>query len=137
MQLAGYLLSSHSAKGVALHGTEMKEAAAVVGTRGLVGSTSFVPATKQMIQPEAAIAGPTRARDAAELLPWLPCVLALEVPVVGFTVGSLLKLRSGSLVQTSCHQSSDIPLQVNGVLMAWTEFEVVGERLAARITDMV
>lgn len=71
------------------------------------------------------------------LLPWLPCTLALEVPVVGFTVGALLRLRPGSLVQTSCHQSTDIPLQVNGMLMAWTEFEVVGERLAARITDLV
>ena len=74
---------------------------------------------------------------AEALLPWLPCTLALDVPVVGFTVGSLLRLRPGSLVQTACHQSTDIPLQVNGMLMAWTEFEVVGERLAARITDLV
>ncbi|RXH57267.1 FliM/FliN family flagellar motor C-terminal domain-containing protein [Granulicella sibirica] len=52
-------------------------------------------------------------------------------------MGSLLKLAEGSLVQTTCHQSTDIPLHVNGILMAWTEFEVVGERLAARITDLV
>jgi flagellar motor switch/type III secretory pathway protein FliN len=63
--------------------------------------------------------------------------MALEVPVVDFTVGHLLKLRQGSLVHTGCHQSSDLPLNVNGILMAWTEFEVVGERLAARITDLV
>nr|WP_246408761.1 FliM/FliN family flagellar motor C-terminal domain-containing protein [Granulicella aggregans] len=48
-----------------------------------------------------------------------------------------MKLRPGSLVHTACHQSTDLPLNVNGVLMAWTEFEVVGERLAARITDLV
>ena len=72
-----------------------------------------------------------------KMLPWLPCTLALEVPVVGFTVGSLLALTEGSLVQTAFSQSSDIPLEVNGVLMAWTEFEVVGERLAARITELV
>jgi flagellar motor switch/type III secretory pathway protein FliN len=75
--------------------------------------------------------------DPGKLVPWLPCTLALEVAVVGFTVGSLLKLAKGSLVQTTCHQSTDIPLHVNGILMAWTEFEVVGERLAARITDLV
>ncbi len=69
-------------------------------------------------------------------LPWLPCTLALDVPVVHFTVASLLTLAKGSLVETACHQSTDIPLRVNGLLMAWTEFEVVGERLAARITDM-
>ncbi len=76
-------------------------------------------------------------RSPKTLVPWLPCTLALEVPVVGFTVGSLLALKEGSLVQTDCSQSSDIPLHVNGVLMAWTEFEVVGERLAARITELV
>jgi len=75
--------------------------------------------------------------SAEEMLPWLPCTLALEVPVVDFTVGHLLNLRQGSLVHTGCHQSSDLPLNVNGILMAWTEFEVVGERLAARITDLV
>ncbi len=78
-----------------------------------------------------------REPNPGELLPWLPCTLALEVPVVQFTVGSLLQLSRGSLVRTSCHQSSDIPLHVNGMQMAWTEFEVVGERLAARITDLV
>jgi flagellar motor switch/type III secretory pathway protein FliN len=74
--------------------------------------------------------------DPAEVLPWLPCTLVLEATVVGFTVGSLLRLREGSLVTTAVHQSSDLPLRVNGILMAWTEFEVVGERLAARITDL-
>ncbi len=72
-----------------------------------------------------------------DILPWLPCTVALAVPTVGFTVRSLLELTAGSLVETACHQSTDIPLQVNGVLMAWAEFEVVGDRLAARITDLV
>jgi len=102
-----------------------------------VGSSTSVPVTKQMVAIAATSVAAPRAMEAEELLPWLTCLLALEISVVGFTVGSLLKLRPGSLVQTSCHQSTDIPLQVNGVLMAWTEFEVVGERLAARITDLV
>ncbi len=78
-----------------------------------------------------------REREPVELLPWLPCTLALEVPVVSFTVGSLLGLKPGKLVETAWHHSTDIPLRVNGLLMAWTEFEVVGERLAARITDLI
>ena len=81
--------------------------------------------------------GGLKEADPGKILPWLPCTLALEVSVVGFTVGSLLRLAEGTLVQTTCHQSTDIPLHVNGILMAWTEFEVVGERLAARITDLV
>jgi flagellar motor switch/type III secretory pathway protein FliN len=75
-------------------------------------------------------------QDPSELLPWLPCTLVLEIPVVGFTVGDLLALTNGSIVETAYHQSSDLPLRVNGQLVGWTEFEVVGERLAVRLTDL-
>lgn len=75
-------------------------------------------------------------RDPYELLPWLPCLLALDLPVVKFTVGDLLRLANGSIVETGYHQSSDLPLRVNGQLVGWTEFEVVGERLAVRLTDL-
>jgi flagellar motor switch/type III secretory pathway protein FliN len=75
-------------------------------------------------------------RDPWELLHWLPCSLAVDIPVLRFTVGDLLKLSSGSIVETAYHQSSDLPLRVNGQLVGWTEFEVVGERLAVRLTDL-
>jgi flagellar motor switch/type III secretory pathway protein FliN len=75
-------------------------------------------------------------RDPGEFLPWLPCTLALDLPVVNFTVGDLLSLTKGSIVETAYHQSSDLPLRVNGQLVGWTEFEVVGERLAVRLTDL-
>jgi flagellar motor switch/type III secretory pathway protein FliN len=75
-------------------------------------------------------------RDPGEFLPWLPCILALDLPVVNFTVGDLLNLTQGSVVETTYHQSSDLPLRVNGQLVGWTEFEVVGERLAVRLTDL-
>ena len=84
----------------------------------------------------AAIVPDAPARRAVEVLPWLPCTVALDVPVVQFTVRVLLDLMPGVVLETSCHQSMDIPLRVNGLLLAWSEFEVVGERLAARITDL-
>jgi flagellar motor switch/type III secretory pathway protein FliN len=74
--------------------------------------------------------------DPCDFLPWLPCTLALDLPVVKFTVGDLLSLDVGSIVETAYHQSSDLPLRVNGQLVGWTEFEVVGERLAVRLTDL-
>ncbi len=98
-----------------------------------MGSSTSIPVPSQAQDTLAAARGST----AEQQLPWIPCMLGLEIPVVGFTVDTLLKLKPGSLVQTSCHQSTDLPLKVNGILMAWTEFEVVGERLAARITDLV
>jgi flagellar motor switch/type III secretory pathway protein FliN len=75
-------------------------------------------------------------REFGEALHWLPCSLALDIPVIEFTVYDLLHLTRGSIVETAYHQSSDLPLRVNGQLVGWTEFEVVGERLAVRLTDL-
>ena len=75
------------------------------------------------------------AQDPLDTMPWLPCTLSLELPVVRFRIGDLLGLTKGSIVETGCHQTSDVPLRVNRVLIGWTEFEVIGDRLAVRITD--
>lgn len=75
-------------------------------------------------------------RDPGQVLPWLPCTLAVDLPVSRFTVRDLLHLSKGSIVETGYHQSSDLPLRVNGQLVGWTEFEVAGERLAVRLTDL-
>jgi flagellar motor switch/type III secretory pathway protein FliN len=73
--------------------------------------------------------------DLLDTMPWLPCTLTLEVPVVRFTIADLLALTNGSVVETACHHTSDVPLRANKVLIGWTEFEVIGDRLAVRITD--
>ena len=78
---------------------------------------------------------PTSEIDPLDSMPWLPCTLSLDVPVTRFTIGDLLKLSRGSIVETACHHTSDVPLRVNQLLIGWTEFEVVGDRLAVRITD--
>ncbi len=75
------------------------------------------------------------ATDLLDTMPWLPCTLTLEVPVVRFTIGDLLALTKGSIVETACHHTSDVPLRVNQLLIGWTEFDVIGDRLAVRITE--
>ena len=79
---------------------------------------------------------PTLA-DRLDSMPWLPCTLSVEVPVERFTVADLLGMEKGTIVETSCHQTSDLPLRVNQLLIGWTEFEVVGDRLAVRITEQI
>jgi flagellar motor switch/type III secretory pathway protein FliN len=79
--------------------------------------------------------GSTISAQSLDSMPWLPCALSLEVPIVGFTIGDLLMLTTGSVVESSCHHTSDVPLRVNQLLIGWTEFEVIGDRLAVRITD--
>ena len=41
---------------------------------------------------ESAIASTPVEQDLLDTMPWLPCTLSLELPVVGFTIGDLLRL---------------------------------------------
>lgn len=79
---------------------------------------------------------PAVVQDPLDRMPWLPFTLSLEIPVVNFTIRDLLSLTAGSIVETACHHTSDVPLRVNRLLIGWTEFEVIGNRLAVRITDL-
>lgn len=75
--------------------------------------------------------------DLLESMPWLPCTVTVDLPVTRFTIGDLLALTQGTIVETACHYTSDLPLRVNNMLIGWTEFNVVGDRLAVRITEQV
>jgi len=66
----------------------------------------------------------------------LACRLTVEISLPGFKVANLLALRPQSIVRANWQVGSDVPLRVNGQLIAWTEFEVVGSRLAVRITEL-
>lgn len=66
----------------------------------------------------------------------LPCTLVLEVPVIQFTVGSLMLLKAGTIVKTSAQHNEDLTLKVNGQIIGLVEFDVVGDNLAVRITGM-
>lgn len=77
------------------------------------------------------------ARDPVKLMPWLPCTLTLDVTSPNFTVGDLLRLRVGSIVETRWPYVSDVPMSVNGKRVGWAKFEVIGDRLAARITELL
>ena len=74
-------------------------------------------------------------QELLDSMPWLPCTLTLEVPVVHFTIADLLALKEGSIVETASHHTSDVPLRVNQLLIGWTEFDVIGDKLAVRITE--
>lgn len=74
--------------------------------------------------------------DGLALPAWLPCDLTLELAASHFTVRDLLNLRVGSIVETPCHHTRDVPLRANAQLIGWTEFEVIGDRLAVRITEL-
>ena len=74
--------------------------------------------------------------DAWQAMQWLPCDLTLEVPVPHFTVGDLLRLTEKEVLDTRWSQGTEVPLRVNGQLIGWAEFEVIGERLAVRLMEL-
>lgn len=67
---------------------------------------------------------------------WLPCALTLDLPIPEFTIGELLRMEPGVVLNSNWSQTADIPLKVNGELVGWTEFEVIGSELAVRITEL-
>lgn len=66
----------------------------------------------------------------------LPCQLTVELPLPGFKLSDFLKLQVGSVVGTNSRIAQDVPLRVNGTLIAWGEFEGSGQRLAVRLTEL-
>jgi flagellar motor switch protein FliN/FliY len=91
-------------------------------------------------QPQQA---PPHPQPAAVIVPdpWarvdsLPCLLTIEIPVPGFTVADLVNLKQGRLIASRWTVGQDVPLRINDALIAWSEFEVVQNRLAVRLTEL-
>jgi flagellar motor switch/type III secretory pathway protein FliN len=66
----------------------------------------------------------------------LPCDVAVEIAVPEFTVKKLIELEIESIVRTNWTTTANLPLKVNGELIGWCEFEVLGNRLAVRLTEL-
>jgi flagellar motor switch/type III secretory pathway protein FliN len=87
----------------------------------------------------AAAAQPKPETPAAD--PWarveaLPCLLTVEIPVHGFTVSDLVHLDRGRIIATRWTVGQDVPVRINGELIAWSEFEVAQDHLAVRLTEL-
>ncbi|MBI1749405.1 MAG: FliM/FliN family flagellar motor switch protein [Acidobacteria bacterium] len=67
----------------------------------------------------------------------LLCQLQVVLPIPKFTVRDLLRLDRESVVDSRWQQTSDLPVRVNNKLIGWAEFEVSGEKVAIRFTELV
>ena len=79
---------------------------------------------------------PQREEDEWGELVYLPCTLTLDLPIPEIRVRELIELDADSILDTKWVQSKDVPVRVNGRFIGWAEFEVVGDRLAVRITEL-
>jgi len=66
----------------------------------------------------------------------LPCRLVLETPVIDFTVGTLMRLQPGFVVETAAQHNEDLLLYVNGQVVGTVKFDVTRDRLAVRLTGV-
>jgi flagellar motor switch protein FliN len=76
------------------------------------------------------------AADSWARVEMLPCLLSIEIPVPNFTVADLVTLTAGRLVDTRWTVGEDVPLRINGELIAWSEFEIVNNHVAVRLTEL-
>jgi flagellar motor switch protein FliN/FliY len=66
----------------------------------------------------------------------LPMQLDVMVPIPSFRVQDLLALVKGSLLESRWAHSDDVPVWCGGVQLVWSEFEVVDQKLAVRVTRL-
>ena len=86
-----------------------------------------------------AFPGPEQAEAAGvswQQIQDVPCSLAAEISVSGFSVRDLLLLQAGSVVNSNQLTRGRVAVRANGSFLAWAEFEVSSDRLAVRLTDL-
>lgn len=66
----------------------------------------------------------------------LPCTISVEIPIAAFTVKDMLNLEPEVVISSAWATTSNVPLRVNGEAVAWCEFEVLGNQLAIRLTEL-
>jgi flagellar motor switch/type III secretory pathway protein FliN len=66
----------------------------------------------------------------------LPVVLTARIPMSGFKVKDLLQLQQGQLIHSDWSTTEDIPVKIGRVQIAWSEFEVVEQSMALRLTRL-
>ncbi len=70
------------------------------------------------------------------LLARLTVRLEAGIPMPRFKVRDLLRLEVGQVVESESPDSEDVPLRVGHVQVGWSEFEVVEQQLAVRLTRL-
>ncbi|HWP85086.1 MAG TPA: FliM/FliN family flagellar motor C-terminal domain-containing protein [Terriglobia bacterium] len=85
--------------------------------------------------PESAPAAPVAANP-WDLVQALPFRVRVEIPVSGATVGQILGLRVGSIIDTGQEEGTVVGVWVHDQRIAWGRFEVIADRLAIHLIEV-
>jgi flagellar motor switch/type III secretory pathway protein FliN len=67
----------------------------------------------------------------------LPLQLDVTVPIPNFRVRDLLSLEKGAVHATEWPYGDDVPVWCGGAQLVWTEFEVLDDVMAVRVTRVL
>lgn len=62
--------------------------------------------------------------------------MTVEVGIPRFTATNLIELEPKAVLRSDWAITANLPMKINGELIAWCEFEVLGNRLAIRLTEL-
>ncbi len=71
------------------------------------------------------------------ILSAMPVVLRVQINLNRLKVRDLLRLDKGQLLESSWSQTSDVPVATGETRLCWGEFEVSGQRIGIRVTQLV
>ncbi len=66
----------------------------------------------------------------------LPVELKVAIPIPSFRVRDLVTIEKGRVLSSDWANGEDLPLSCGDVQLVWTEFEVVDQRMAVRVTRL-
>jgi flagellar motor switch protein FliN/FliY len=72
-----------------------------------------------------------------ELMMDIPVVLSMEIGKTRMTIGEVMNLGKGSVVELQRMADEPLDVLVNGTLVAHGEAVVVGERFGVRLLDVI
>jgi len=80
---------------------------------------------------------PAPSADAWGEIVLIPAKLSAAVAFESLTVRQLCGLEKGSVLATAHAAGTPVPVSVAGVFIGWGEFQVLSEKLAIRIAEIV
>lgn len=71
-----------------------------------------------------------------EMLAELQVTLRAEALLDGFRVRDLLAMKEGQVFESQSPATEDVPVKVGAVQLGWSEFEVLEQKMALRLTRL-
>lgn len=105
-------------------------------TEPAIGAGSALLVSAQENSARGAAHPESRILSETSPLVGLPMQLDVIIPVPSFRVQDLLALEKGAVLESQWPQADDVPVWCGKSQLVWSEFEVVDQKLAVRVTRL-